>query len=463
MTQPPTTALGTDMQQAARDHLWMHFTRHSVYEQGGHVPTIVRGEGHKIWDDTGREYIDALAGLFVVQVGHGRTELAETAMKQAEKLAFFPIWSYAHPTAIELAERLAQGAPGDLNRVFFTTGGGEAVESAWKLAKQYFKLTGKPRKHKVISRSIAYHGTPHGALSITGLPPLKEDFEPLVPGAHKVPNTNIYRASEDLRDDPKAFGRWAADRIAEAIEFEGPDTVAAVFLEPVQNAGGCFPPPPGYFERVREICDEYDVLLVSDEVICAFGRIGSMFACSDFGYVPDIITCAKGMTSGYSPIGAMIASDRLFEPYKEGTNSFAHGYTFGGHPVSSAVALANLDIFEREGLNDHVKQNAPAFRRTLERLHDLPIVGDVRGEGYFYGIELVKDKTTRETFNEAESESMLRGFLSKALFDAGLYCRADDRGDPVVQLAPPLTIGQAEFDDIEQRLRSVLTEAQNHL
>ena len=463
MTDPLTTALGTDLQQAARDHLWMHFTRHSVYEEGGHVPVITRGEGHRIWDETGREYIDALAGLFVVQVGHGRQELAETALTQAEKLAFFPIWSYAHPSAIELAERLAHGAPGDLNRVFFTTGGGEAVESAWKLAKQYFKLTGKPRKHKVISRSIAYHGTPHGALSITGLPPLKEDFEPLVPGAHKVPNTNIYRASEDLRDDPKAFGRWAADRIAEAIEFEGPDTVAAVFLEPVQNAGGCFPPPPGYFERVREICDEYDVLLVSDEVICAFGRIGSMFACEDFGYVPDIITCAKGMTSGYSPIGAMIASDRLFEPYKSGTASFAHGYTFGGHPVSSAVALANLDIFEREGLNDHVKTNAPAFRRTLERLLDLPIVGDVRGEGYFYGIELVKDKATRETFTEAEAESMLRGFLSKALFDAGLYCRADDRGDPVIQLAPPLTIGQPEFDDIEQRLRSVLTEAQNHL
>jgi adenosylmethionine-8-amino-7-oxononanoate aminotransferase len=463
MTQPTTTALGTDMQQAARDHLWMHFTRHSVYEEGGKVPIIVRGEGHKIWDDTGREYIDALAGLFVVQVGHGRQELAETAMKQAEKLSFFPIWSYAHPAAIELAERLAKGAPGDLNRVFFTTGGGEAVESAWKLAKQYFKLTGKPKKYKVISRSIAYHGTPHGALSITGLPPLKEDFEPLVPGAHKVPNTNIYRASEELRDDPKAFGRWAADRIAEAIEFEGPDTVAAVFLEPVQNAGGCFPPPPGYFERVREICDEYDVLLVSDEVICAFGRIGSMFASEDFGYVPDIITCAKGMTSGYSPIGAMIASDRLFEPYKKGANTFTHGYTFGGHPVSSAVALANLDIFEREGLNEHVKTQGPAFRKTLEKLLDLPIVGDVRGEGFFYGIELVKDKVTRETFTEAESESMLRGFLSKALFDAGLYCRADDRGDPVVQLAPPLTIGQPEFDDIEQRLRSVLTEAENHL
>jgi len=284
-------------------------------------------------------------------------------------------------------------------------------------------------------------------------------FEPLVPGAHKVPNTNLYRAPEHLRDDPKRFGLWAADRIAEAIEFEGPDSVAAVFLEPVQNSGGCFPPPPGYFERVREICDTYDVLLVSDETICAFGRIGEIFACKDFGYVPDIITCAKGLTSAYSPLGAMIASDRLFEPFKKGTTSFLHGYTFGGHPVSCAVAMANLDIFEREGLVDHVHQNAPAFRSTLEKLLDLPIVGDVRGEGFFYGIELVKDKQTRETFNEDESERLLRGFMSKALFDAGLYCRADDRGDPVVQLAPPIIIGQPEFDDIEQMLRGVLTEA----
>ena len=350
-------------------------------------------------------------------------------------------------------------APGDLNRVFFTTGGGEAVESAWKLAKQYFKLTGKPNKHKVISRAVAYHGTPQGALSITGIPPLKEMFEPLVPGAHKVPNTNFYRRPDYLGDDEKAFGRWAADRIAEAIEFEGPDTVAAVFLEPVQNAGGCFPPPPGYFERVREICDEYDVLLVSDEVICAFGRVGEMFGAAEFGYQPDIITCAKGMTSGYSPIGAMIASDRLFEPFKSGTTAYAHGYTFGGHPVSSAVAMANLDIFEREGLTDHVQQNAPAFRSTLEKLLDIPIVGDVRGHGYFYGIELVKDRETKETFDDAESERLLRGYLSGALWEAGLYCRADDRGDPVIQLAPPLIIGQPEFDDIEQRLRSVLTGA----
>lgn len=452
------TALETEnISMGARSsrHLWGHFSRH-----GDQVtpPVITRGEGVRIYDDQGRSYLDGLSGLFVVQVGHGREELAAAAAKQAKELAFFPLWSYATPPAIELAERLAAYAPGDLNRVFFTTGGGEAVESAWKLAKQYFKLTGKPGKHKVISRSIAYHGTPQGALAITGIPALKEAFEPLTPGAFRVPNTNIYRATEHA-DDPKAYGRWAADRIAEAIEFEGPDTVAAVFLEPVQNAGGCFPPPPGYFQRVREICDEYNVLLVSDEVICAFGRIGSMFACDDFDYVPDIITCAKGMTSGYSPIGAMIASDRLFEPFRDNTTSFAHGYTFGGHPVSAAVALANLDIFEREGLNNRVKELAPDFRKTLERLSDLPIVGDVRGEGYFYGIELVKDKATKETFTADESERVLRGFLSTALFDAGLYCRADDRGDPVVQLAPPLTCGQAEFDEIEQILRSVLTEA----
>jgi adenosylmethionine-8-amino-7-oxononanoate aminotransferase len=452
-----------DYQAAGRDHLWLHFTRHSTYENGGEMPLIVKGEGHRIWDSHGREYIDGLAGLFVVQVGHGREELAEAAAKQAKELAFFPLWSFAHPRAVELADRIAAMAPGDLNRVFFTTGGGEAVESAWKLAKQYFKLTGKPGKHKVISRAVAYHGTPQGALSITGIPPLKEMFEPLVPGAHKVPNTNFYRRPEFVGDDEKAFGRWAADRIAEAIEFEGPDTVAAVFLEPVQNAGGCFPPPPGYFERVREICDEYDVLLVSDEVICAFGRVGEMFGAAEFGYQPDIITCAKGMTSGYSPIGAMIASDRLFEPFRSGTTAYAHGYTFGGHPVSSAVAMANLDIFEREGLTDHVQQNAPAFRATLEKLLDIPIVGDVRGHGYFYGIELVKDRDTKETFDDAESERLLRGYLSGALWEAGLYCRADDRGDPVIQLAPPLIIGQAEFDDIEQRLRSVLTGALQHL
>ncbi|HWJ82544.1 MAG TPA: aspartate aminotransferase family protein [Nocardioides sp.] len=465
-----------DLQRAAKDHLWMHFTRHGHFTDSGmlggteeedapqDVPIMVRGEGPYLFDDRGKRYLDGLAGLFVSQLGHGRKDLAAAAAQQAERLAFMPLWSYAHPPAIELADKIASYAPGDLNRVFFTSGGGEAVETAWKLAKNYFKLTGQPMKHKVISRAIAYHGTTHGALSITGLPSLKAQFEPLVPSTFRVPNTNVYRAADITGgfldgSDPEAFGRWAADQIEVAIVDEGPETVAAVFLEPVQNAGGCFPPPPGYFQRVREICDRHDVLLVSDEVICAYGRLGHMFGAERFGYQPDIITSAKGLTSGYAPLGAMIATDRLFEPFATGHAMFAHGYTFGGHPVSTAVALANLRAFEEEGVLENVRTHAPTFRATLERLLDLPIVGDVRGDGFFYGIELVKDKATKESFTHEECERILYGFVSKALYEEGLYCRADDRGDPVIQLSPPLVCTPEHFEEMEQILRTVLDKA----
>jgi adenosylmethionine-8-amino-7-oxononanoate aminotransferase len=454
--QPPAGVTSATSDAAAK-HLWMHFAR-----QGRHpeipVPVVTRGQGAYIWDERGRKVLDGLSGLFVVQVGHGRRELAEVAAKQMEELAYFPVWGYTTPVQAELAARLAALAPGDLNRVFFTTGGGEAVESAWKVAKQYFKLIGKPLKHKVISRAVAYHGTPHGALAITGLPNMKKDFEPLAPGGFRVPNTNLYRHPE-FADDPEAFGRWAADRIEEAILFEGPDTVAAVFLEPVQNSGGCLTPPPGYFARVREICDRHDVLLVSDEVICAFGRHGATFACDKFGYVPDLITCAKGMSSGYGAIGAMIASERVIEPFLRPDVAFPHGYTFGGHPVAAAVSLANLDLMERERLNDHVLQHEAALGATLGKLLDLPIVGDVRGDGYFWAVELVKDKATRQTLDAAERERLVRGFLPGALFDNGLYCRPDDRGDVVIQVAPPLICGPAEFDEMEQILRHTLVEA----
>jgi hypothetical protein len=452
-----TSPENSNLSDQARRHLWMHFSRMGSYKTH-EIPVIVRGEGAYVWDQHGKRYLDGLAGLFTSQLGHGRTELAEAGAKQASTLAYFPLWTYAHPRAIELADRLADYAPGDLNRVFFTSGGSEAVESAWKLARQYFRMTGQPQRTKVISRDIAYHGTSMGALSITGIPDLKTPFEPLVPGAIKVPNTNFYRAPM-FADDEIAFGQWAADEIERAILREGANTVAAVFLEPVQNAGGCFPPPPGYFDRVRQICDRHGVLLVSDEVICAFGRLGHWFGAERYRYQPDIITVAKGLTSGYAPLGAMVATDRLIEPFLEEGASFLHGFTFAGHPVSCAVALANLDVFEGEQILAHVQATESSFRAALEGLYDLPIVGNVRGAGFFYGIELVKDKDTRLSFDDEESERLLRGYLSGALFEAGLICRADDRGDPVVQLSPPLICGGEEIDFMASTLREVLTEA----
>jgi adenosylmethionine-8-amino-7-oxononanoate aminotransferase len=268
-----------------------------------------------------------------------------------------------------------------------------------------------------------------------------------------VPNTNLYRLA------PGYGAENLAESIAQRIEFEGPETVSAVILEPVQNAGGCFTPPEGYFQRVREICDEYDVLFVSDEVICSWGRLGEWFGAQRYGYQPDIITTAKGLTSAYAPLGAVIASDRLIEPFLEGTASFSHGFTFGGHPICCAVALANIQAFEDEGILDNVREHEPTFRGMLDGLRDIPIVGDVRGAGYFHALELVKDQETKQSFTHEESEDLLRGFLSGELFKRGLICRADDRGDPVVQLSPPLISGPEEFAEIESVLRPVLTEA----
>jgi len=426
------------------------------------MPTIVRGEGAYVFDDTGKRYLDGLSGLFTVQVGHGREELAEAGARQARQLAYFPIWGYANEPAVALAERLAALAPGDLNRVFFTASGSEAVESAWKLARQYFKLIGEPMRHKVISRTFTYHGTSMGALAISGVPAIKAPFEPLVPGAIKVQNTNRYRCVDCA--DLDGCTLRCADDIELRIEMEGAETVAAVFLEPVQNTGGALTPPPGYFDRVRDICTRHGVLLVSDEVICAFGRLGRWFGSQRYGYQPDIITFAKGVTSGYAPLGGMLVSDRLAEPFADATQHvFLHGHTYGGHPVSCAVALANMDIIERERLCENVRRNEDVFGDALDALRDIPIVGDVRGTGYFRVIELVKDQATRLTFDADECEWLLRETLSPALFDAGLICRADDRADPVLVLSPPLICGEAELTEIAAILRAALRTAADAL
>jgi adenosylmethionine-8-amino-7-oxononanoate aminotransferase len=452
--QAPTSPVAAEqgLQELAKRYLWMHFTRHGDYVEND-VHIIARGEGAYVWDEHGNRYLDGLSGLFCCNAGHGRREIGEAMAAQVAELDFVTNWSYAHPRAIELAARIASLTPGDLNRVFFTSGGSEAVESAIKLARSYFRLIGHGQKHKFIAREIAYHGTTLGALAATGLTGLKTPFEPLAPGAVHVPNTGEYHWP------PGRDPLWAADAIEEKILWEGPETVAAVILEPVQNAGGCIPPQDGYFQRVREICDRHNVLLISDEVICAWGRIGHYFGCERYGYQPDIITTAKALTSAYAPMGAMIASDRIAQPFMEGTAMFAHGFTFAGHPVAAAAALANLDIFEREDLCGHVARKEGEFRAMLDSLRDIPIVGDVRGAGFFHAIELVKDQETKEGFSDEESESLLRGFVSGELYRRGLICRADDRGDPVIQLAPPLICDTEQFEEIEAVLRPVLTEA----
>jgi adenosylmethionine-8-amino-7-oxononanoate aminotransferase len=441
-----------ELQALAKRHLWMHFTRMGAFDAQD-VPIIVRGEGCHVYDQNGSRYLDGLAALFCVNIGHGRAEVAQAGADQARELGFFTNWSYAHPAAIELAAKVASLTPPSLNRVFFTSGGSESVESALKLCRQYHKVTGNPGRYKAISRKLAYHGTTMGALSVTGIPEARAPFEPIFPGSCHVPNTNPYRPEVD---DP-------AEAIRERIVFEGPETVSCVILEPVQNSGGCFVPPEGYWARVREICDEFGVLLISDEVICSWGRLGDWFGASRLGYEPDIITTAKGITSAYAPMGAVIASDRVFEPFAHGPGSFAHGITFGGHPVSAAVALANIEVMEREDLNAHVRANEGAFRDMLDSLRDIPIVGDVRGMGYFHAIELVRDQRTKETFTEEECDWLLDQFLSAELFRRGLICRADDRGDPVIQLSPPLIAGPAEFAEIEAALRPALEEASRRL
>jgi adenosylmethionine-8-amino-7-oxononanoate aminotransferase len=487
-----TLTVPSDLQQAARDHLWLHFTR-----MGGDrrdVPVIVRGEGCYLEDVNGKRYLDALAGLFSVNVGYSfGEEIGQAALEQMRELPFYTNWSYTHPRAIELAAEVASLAPGDLNRVFFCSGGSEAVESAWKLARQYYLAHGqkelrsavtpgaragaqepevvhdaivaaaraRPTRYKAIARHIAYHGTTFGALSLNGIPAIRAPFEPLVPEVRHVRNTNRYhRPPDETEEELTAI---LLEDLEETILAMGPDTVSLVHMEPVQNAGGCFTAPEGYWRGVRELCTRYGILLSADEVITGFGRLGYWFGSERYDIRPDIVTCAKGLSSSYAAIGGVIATDRVMEPFLEETSMFSHGITFGGHPVMCAIALKNIEIMKRERIVEGVREHEAALRSTLEQLLELPIVGDVRGDGFLFAIELVRDKETRETFTDDECEWLLRGFLSGTLFERGLICRADDRGDPVVQISPPLVARQEEFDRIVAILGETLGEAWEQL
>jgi adenosylmethionine-8-amino-7-oxononanoate aminotransferase len=443
----------TDLHAAARDHLWLHFTRMRGYEP----PVIVRGDGCYLWDTDGNRYLDALAGLFSVNIGYSYgDEIGQAALEQMRELPFYTNWSYAHPRAIELAATLSELTPPGINRAFFVSGGSEAVESAWKLARQYHAARGE-RRWKAIARRTAYHGTTMGALSINGIPALRTPFEPLVPDVVHVRNTNRYhRPPEETEEE---FTRLLLDDLEEAIQQAGPSTVAMVIFEPVQNAGGSFTPPAGYFQGVREICDRYGILLCADEVITGFGRLGEWFGSLRYDIRPDLITSAKGLSSSYAAIGAVLVADRVFDAFDDDTAMYAHGITFGGHPVGCAVALKNIEIMKRERVVESVAELESELRAQLATLLELDIVGDLRGAGYLWALELVKDKETRETFDHEESETLLRGFLSPALFEHGLICRADDRGDPVIQISPPLVAGPEQFSEIVGILGDVLTAA----
>jgi len=460
MTAPSTTLSADELQRAARDHLWLHFSRMGGYRDA-EIPIIVRGDGCYLEDANGKRYLDALAGLFAVQIGYGYgEEIGEAAAEQMRELPFYTNWGYAHPRAIELAAEVASLMPGELNRVFFVSGGSEAVESAWKLARQYYNVRGE-RRWKAVSRHVAYHGTTMGALSINGIPALRAPFEPLVPEVLHVRNTNRYHRPEGETEEE--FTRFLLDDLEETIEATGPATIAMVIMEPVQNAGGSFTPPAGYFQGVRELCDHYGILLCADEVITGFGRLGAWFGSEFYDIRPDLLTCAKGLSSAYASIGAVVARDAVMEPFLEGARSYTHGITFGGHPVACAIALKNLEIMKREGVVENVRDEGPRLRERLAELLELPLVGDLRGVGYFYALELVKDKETKETFSDDECESLLRGFLSPRMFERGLICRADDRGDPVVQISPPLVAGAAEFDELVGILGDVLAEAEERI
>ncbi len=417
--------------------LLLHFARNGAYGPGGkELLVLERGEGAYVFDTAGRRYADGLSSLFCSQLGY----------------------SYGEEMAAAAREQLAARAPAGIEHVFFTSGGSESVESAWKLVRQFHIANGEPGRVKAIARDVAYHGVTLGALSFTGVASYRDPFgPPAVPTRH-VSNTNAFRRAEQ----GEHLTAVLLDELEQAILAEGPETVAMVIAEPVQNAGGCLQPPPGYWPGLRALCDRYGILLVADEVITGFGRLGELFAVDRFGVVPDLITVAKGITAAYAPMGAVLAAEHVAAPLFEEDRTLLHGITFGGHPVSAAIALKTLEIVERDEVLEHVRRHEGGLARRMDELRELPIVGDVRGSGFFWAAELVADGDA-ERFDAPQREELLRRFLPGALLDAGLIARGDDRGDAVVQIAPPLIADDDVLDDVVGRLEQVLVRAGEHM
>ena len=436
-----------------------HFTRGSVWRDP-ELPVIVRGEGCYVYDDHGQRFLDGLAGLFCVNIGHGRGDIAAAAAKQMETLAYSPVWSTAHPAAIEAATLIADLAPGDLSTVFFVSSGSEAVESAMKFARQYHRSQGQPRRTKFIAREMSYHGTTLGALSLTGIPGYREPFGPLLPGVFHVPNT----LGAEVPPGGSAEDLACVQAIEAVIEREGADTIAALFAEPVQNGRGALVAPDGYWQALRAICDRHGILLVADEVINAFGRLGTWFGVERYGVVPDLLTFAKGSTSGYAPLGGLLVRSPLAEQLFAGPDGiFTHGATWGGHPMATAVATANITALRDENVLANVQENAPRLSSGLWSLFDRhQVLKDVRGTGYFYALEFMGDRASGRELTHNESLALLRQVLPTAMRKVGLLTRPDDRGATMVILSPPLIADAGVVDELLGMVDAVLTEADRY-
>ncbi|BAH55442.1 aspartate aminotransferase family protein [Rhodococcus opacus] len=451
-----------DLQELAQQHLIMHFTGAGAYNEAP-PRVMVSGDGCWLTDSTGKRYLDALAGLFCVNVGYGYgAEIGHAVQQQMATLPYFSNWGYAQPPSILLAAKIAELAPAGLDRVFLTSGGSESNEAAVKLIRQYHQARGEHSRMKFIARRVSYHGTSYAALSLNGMTNFKKVFEPLMHGTRHISNTKRYK--RPFGETEEQFTALLLQELEALIVQEGPDTVAGIFLEPLQNAGGSLTPPEGYCAGVREICDRHGILLVADEVICGFGRLGEWFGSTRYGMEPDIITFAKGVSSGHVPLGGMITTSAVIDTVLSGPQGmYLHGLTFGGHPAACAAGLANIAIMEREDILGHVRRTEPYFRARLSELLEHPLVGDLRGDGFHYSLELVTDKNARAWRSTISSNDFVAQHLNPALVDAGILCRAavDHEGTPLIQFSPPLVFDTDDINFLVDHVRTVLDAMSN--
>lgn len=432
--------------------------------QGSDAPLIARAEGIRLWDVDGKEYIDATSGaIAVISVGHGRQEVVEAMAEQGRKFSYVQGGRFAHDVAAELAHELARFTPGDLNRAIFVSGGSEANETAIKLARAYQLLRGNPERHLVLSRERSYHGNTLGALALSGFGARREPYEPMLLQIPKVREINPYRDGDGL--SPEEYALVCANDLERAIQEAGPERVSAFIAEPIVGAAGAATtPPPGYFERIREICDQYDILFIADEVITGLGRTGLNFGVDHWGVVPDIIVTAKGLAGGYAPLGAVLVSERIDELFREAGQGFVHGYTYMAHPVSCAAGLAVLRIIEREGLTDNAAEQGAALFAQLEHLAaEHPMIGDIRGKGLLAGVELVRDRETKAPLDPALGVSMR---LVRAALRHGITvypCQTGPGQSDQFLVSPPLISTAADIEEIVNRLSLALDDVEAEL